>query len=81
MRFINEIREGERISGIYLCRQKTSALTKNGRPYENVVLQDKTGSLDGKIWDPNSGGIDDFDALDYVDVNGEVLSYNAGHCS
>ena len=76
MRFINEIREGERLNGIYLCRQKASALTKNGRPYENVVLQDKTGSLDGKIWDPNSGGIEEFDALDYVEVNGEVLCYN-----
>ena len=76
MRFINEIREGERLNGIYLCRQKTSALTKNGRPYENIILQDKTGSLDCKIWDPNSGGIEEFDALDYVEVNGEVLSYN-----
>ena len=24
--------------------------------------------MDGKIWDPNSLGIDDFDALDYIDV-------------
>ena len=35
-----------------------SAVTKNGKPYENVILQDKTGTIDGKIWDPNSQGIE-----------------------
>ena len=63
MRFLNELHEGDRINGIYLCKQKQSAVTKNGKPYENIILQDKTGIMDGKIWDPNSLGIDDFDAL------------------
>ena len=63
MRFINELHEGDRISGIYLCKQKQSAVTKNGKPYDSIILQDKTGVLDGKIWDPNSLGIDEFDAL------------------
>ena len=31
--------------------------------------------LDGKIWDPNSLGIDEFDALDYIDVMGDVTSF------
>ena len=60
MRFINELHEGDRISGIYLCKQKQSAVTKNGKPYDSIILQDKTGVLDGKIWDPNSLGIDEF---------------------
>ena len=75
MRYINELHEGDRINGIYLCKQKTSAVTKNGKPYDNVILQDKTGVIDGKIWDPNSLGIDDFDALDYIDVMGDVTSF------
>ncbi len=75
MRFINELHEGDRISGIYLCKQKQSAMTKNGKPYDSIILQDKTGMLDGKIWDPNSLGIDEFDALDYIDVMGDVTSF------
>lgn len=75
MRFINELHEGDRINGIYLCKQKQSAVTKNGKPYDSVILQDKTGVLDGKIWDPNSLGIDEFDALDYIDVMGDVTSF------
>ena len=75
MKYLEELREGDRISGIYLCKQKQSAVTKNGKPYDSIILQDKTGVLDGKIWDPNSQGIAEFDALDYIDVVGDVTSF------
>ena len=75
MRYISELHEGDRVNGIYLCKQRSSAVTKNGKPYDNVILQDKTGSLDGKIWDPNSQGIDEFDALDYVEIIGDMTSF------
>jgi 3'-5' exoribonuclease len=75
MRYINELHEGDRINGIYLCKQRQSAMTKNGKPYDNVILQDKTGVIDGKIWDPNSQGIHEFDSLDYIDVMGDVTSF------
>lgn len=75
MKFIESLREGERASDIYLCKFKQSAVTKNGKAYENVILQDKTGVVDAKIWDPNSQGIDDFEALDYVAVVADVTSF------
>ncbi len=75
MKYIETLREGERINEIYLCKVKQSALTKAGKPYDNVVLQDKTGTLDAKIWDPGSIGIDEFDAMDYVAVTGDVTSF------
>ncbi len=76
MRFINTLREGDTIRSIYLCKTKRSAETRNGKPYDNLVLQDKTGTLDGKVWDPNSGGIADYEEMDFVEVFGEVISYN-----
>lgn len=75
MRYIESLREGERVNEIYLCKAKMSALTKAGKPYDNVILQDKTGTLDAKIWDPGSVGIDEFDTLDYVAVTGDVTSF------
>ena len=75
MKYIEEIREGERISAILLCKHKQSAVTKNGRPYENLILQDKTGTLDAKIWEPDSQGIDSFETLDYISVVGDVTSF------
>lgn len=76
MKYIKDLREGETLSGIYLCKHKQAAVTKNGKPYENVILQDKTGTIDAKVWEPNSQGIDDYDALDYIDVYGDVTSFN-----
>ena len=75
MKYIESFREGERISGIYLCKYKQSAMTKNGKAYENLIMQDKTGTVDAKIWDPNSQGIEDFEALDYVDIMAEITSF------
>lgn len=76
MKYIQELHDGEHVSGVYLCKQKSSAVTKNGKPYDNVILQDKTGVIDCKIWDVGSAGICEFEALDYVDIVGDVSSFN-----
>ena len=76
MRYINTLVEGETIRNVYLCKGKRSAETRNGKPYDNLILQDKTGTLDGKVWDPNSGGIADYDEKDFIEVYGEIISYN-----
>lgn len=75
MRYIKDLKEGDSVSGIYLCKHKQAAVTKNGKPYENVILQDKTGTVDAKVWEPNSQGIGDYDILDYIDVHGDVTSF------
>lgn len=75
MKYIESLREGERISEIYLCKYKQTALTKAGKPYDNLILQDKTGTLDAKIWDLGSNGIEEFDSLDYIQITGDVISF------
>ena len=76
MRFISGLCEGETIRNVYLCKGKRSAETRNGKPYDNLILQDKTGTLDGKVWDPNSQGIADYDEKDFIEVFGDVINYN-----
>ena len=76
MIFIEEFKEGDIIQGVYLCKSKAGAKTKAGKDYENVVIMDKTGQIDAKIWDPSSPGIMDFDANDFVMIKGQVVSYN-----
>ncbi len=77
MKYIKDLHDGDRVFDIYLCKHKYSAVTKNGKPYETVVLQDKTGTIDAKIWDPNSAGICDFDVLDYIEVYGDVNAFQS----
>lgn len=76
MKYIESFRDGDNISDVYLIKNRQSAVTKNGKPYDSLILQDKTGTIDAKIWEPNSAGIDDFDALDYVQIGGSVTSFN-----
>lgn len=75
MKFIKDYNDGDRVFDIYLCKFRQASVTKNGKSYETVILQDKTGTIDAKIWDPNNMGIGDFDAMDYIEVYGEITSF------
>ena len=75
MKFIETFKDGERIADVYLCKSRQQAVSKNGKPYENVSLQDKTGVINAKIWDLNSSGIGEFEAMDYVSVTGDVVLF------
>lgn len=75
MKYLKDYKEGDRVFDIYLVKHKQAAVTKNGKCYDNVLLQDKSGTIDGKVWDPNSAGIGEFDSLDYVEVYGEVNAF------
>ena len=59
----------------FISAKKVAAVTKNGKPYESVVLQDKTGTIDAKVWEPNNPGIGDYDELDYIEVYAEVNNF------
>lgn len=74
MKYIETFREGERVCDIYLCKSKQVAKTKAGKSYYSLVLQDKTGSVDAKVWELNNG-IAHFEALDYIMVDAEVTCF------
>ncbi len=76
MKYIESFSEGMHIRDVYLCKTKNMALTRNGREYANVTLQDRTGQVDAKIWEPNSPGIGDFEPMDFVLIDGNVTSFN-----
>lgn len=75
MKYIDSLREGMHVSEVYLCKTKQIALTKAGKEYGNLVLQDKTGTVDSKIWDLGSPGVGSFEALDYVFVDADVTVF------
>ena len=82
MRYIEALKEGEHVSEIYFCKQKQSLTTKAGKPYDSLILQDKTGTIDAKIWDVSSQGIYDFEAMNYVEDSVDNIwsvLYSAGY--
>lgn len=76
MKYIETLHENMHVSDVYLCRNKQILLTKNGKEYGSLILQDKTGTIDAKIWDLGNAGIGDFDQLDYVAVDADVTMFN-----
>lgn len=75
MRHINELREGEIVSDVYLCKNKIVGTSKNGKTYYSLQLTDSTGNIDGKIWELNNG-IGHFESGSFVKLDGQVTSYN-----
>ena len=75
MKYIEELREDMTVSEIYFCRKKQELLTKAGKTYFSMTLQDKTGNLDAKVWNTGSGGIEEFSSNDYIYVSGRVTSF------
>lgn len=74
MHYIENLREGERISEVYLCKTKQVAKTKAGKSYYSLLLQDKTGQVNGKVWELNSG-IDHFESMNYIQIEADVTSF------
>ena len=75
MTYLEEYKEGNKFSGIYLCKSKQILKTKAGKTYYSLTLQDKTGVLDGKVWEL-SGAIEHFENLDFIKIDGDVTLFN-----
>ena len=65
MRYISDLKDGSSVKDIYLCKKRQSLVTRAGKAYETLTFQDKTGTIDAKIWDPDSMGIGEFGEMDY----------------
>lgn len=78
MKYISEVRDGDLVSDIYLCKKKEILKTKSGKTYYSLLLQDKTGLLDGKIWEINNA-IEHFENMDYIKVEGQVIVFQGGN--
>lgn len=75
MKYIRDLRENDYIKNeIYLCKSKQILSGKNGKNYASLVLQDKTGTIDAKIWD-FSNEIEQYEAMDFVHIDARVTSY------
>lgn len=75
MKYIQDLKEGEYINNnIYLCKSRQVLVGKSGKEYVSLILQDKTGTIDAKIWDFNSE-IEQYEAMDFVHIDARVTSF------
>ena len=75
MIYIKDLQEGQHITQVFLCKQKETKVSKTQKNYYALKLQDKTGVLDGKVWDLNNA-IGYFDANEFILVEAEITMFN-----
>lgn len=73
--YIENLKAGEKVTSAFLVAEKNLAYSQKGAPYLNLRLKDKTGEIDGKIWDNANEWDGQFRKGDIVQVYGRTLSY------
>ncbi len=69
--------EGKLFDSFFLVLAKQQRSTKQNKPYLNLILGDKTGQIEGRVWDPGDPRIGrDFERGDLVKVRGSVSRYD-----
>ena len=73
--FVADIKDRDPVVAVFLVKEKIMAMAKNGKPYMNLRLMDKSGEVDAKIWD-NVDALDKlFERDDFVQVRGKASVY------
>ena len=75
-KFINELTDGEPIDEVFVAAQKQLRTNRQGNPYLQLRLMDRTGSVTGMLWNANEKLFDQFDNGDYVHAQGKAQFYN-----
>ena len=73
--FVNEIKENEKVESIFLVKQKSISFTKAGSPYLNLTLIDKTGEVNGKVWEQAEKLAKLFQKDDFVKIQSTAVTY------
>ena len=76
MKFIADFKENDHIIGHYLCKFKQSLKTRTGKTYYSLKLQDKTGTIEAKVWELTKD-IQEFAEGEMVKIDANVLSYQS----
>ena len=71
---IEHMTPGDKIEGFYLLQTAAQKQTANGRPFLTVTLADRTGTIEGQVWD-YSGPITPANTGSAVKVRGTVNEY------
>ncbi len=74
-KYVSDLRPNEDVTTTFLVQSKDVRLKKTGEPYLSLMLADKTGAIDAKMWDNVADVVDTFDRDDFIKVKGRVQVY------
>lgn len=74
-RYVKDIKEGEAVRDLFLVGNKALLSSNAGKPYLNLVLRDRTGQVEARVWDRADEIAKRFDRDDVVEVAGNAIQY------
>jgi len=73
--FVKDLKDKDQVESYFLVRTKSTPLTKGGKPYLALMLGDRSGAIEARMWDNVEGVINNFQIDDFVRVRGTVNLY------
>ena len=70
-----DIRDNQLIDSLFLVSTKNYGMTQNGNGYLVLKLLDRTGEIEGRVWDRADDLARGFDKNDFVRVRGQAMLY------
>jgi len=74
-RFIDQLRDGDSFDEIYLVIDKQLKANRNGAPFIQVELRDRTGNIAARFWNAGEAVFRSFENGDYIRAEGKVQLY------
>lgn len=73
--FVEQLRDGDSIDEVYLLTEKQLRANRNGNPFLLLELRDRTGGIQGRMWNAGEQIARGFNAGDFVQIVGRVQMF------
>lgn len=73
---IIEMKDSMEFKGFYLIKSAEVKTARNGKNYLDLIVQDKTGQIGGKLWGSSAKDEETYKAGVVVYIEGTRSSYN-----
>ena len=77
-RFVEQLRDGESLDEIYLVTDKQLRVNRNGIPFIQMELRDRTGAIPARLFNAGESVFRTFDNGDYVQCEGKSQLFQGG---
>src|ERR1700760_333186 len=73
---LRELKPNETATAIFLVHSKEIRQKRTGEPYLSLLVGDRSGEVDARMWDNVAEVMDSFDRDDFVKIKGLLQLYN-----
>lgn len=74
-RYINQMRDAERVEGAFSIANTQQGTTRTGKPYLRALIGDKTGQVAGRMWSIEEALYRSLPTDGFIELEGETQAY------